>query len=214
MCSCCQLALPGCFPALQPLSPKPGALQWVMVTQGQYLALGLVDRHTTGLGPLIQPPVQIPLQGLPALQQINTSIQLSVISKLTDELITTVLLLHSSPGKCYLPYAWSHPQEMGMYPSLHPDPYPPTSPHSIALQPAAMWRDQFLFQKTVTQFFNLVSKHWIGFLSPDWPQKLLQPSSMLKPQATRCECDIATLTPHNHDTSATHSKMACTQLRQ
>jgi len=44
-------------------------------------ALGLVELHTVGLGPSIQ-PVQIPLQSLPTLEQINTAAQLGVICKL------------------------------------------------------------------------------------------------------------------------------------
>jgi len=62
---------------------KPVALHGVVVTQVQDPALGPVEAHTVGLGPLIQ-PVQIPLQSLPTLKQINTSVQLGVICKLTE----------------------------------------------------------------------------------------------------------------------------------
>ncbi|KAK4826455.1 hypothetical protein QYF61_009182 [Mycteria americana] len=72
-----------CQAAFQPLFPKPVALHGVVVTQVQDLALGLVEAHTMGLGPSIQ-PVQIPLQSLPTLQQINTPTQLGVICKLTE----------------------------------------------------------------------------------------------------------------------------------
>ncbi|KAK4828478.1 hypothetical protein QYF61_026703 [Mycteria americana] len=58
--------------AFQPLFPKPVALHAVVVTQVQDLALGLVEPHTIGLGPLIQPV------------QINTPTQLGVICKLTE----------------------------------------------------------------------------------------------------------------------------------
>ncbi|GAB0180038.1 hypothetical protein GRJ2_000469100 [Grus japonensis] len=44
--------------AFQTLFPKPVALQGVVVTQVQDLALGLVKPHTVGLSPSIQ-PVQI-----------------------------------------------------------------------------------------------------------------------------------------------------------
>ncbi|CAM9632961.1 unnamed protein product, partial [Bubo scandiacus] len=44
-----------CQAALQPLFPKPVALHGVVVTQVQDLALSLVEPHTIGLGPLIQP---------------------------------------------------------------------------------------------------------------------------------------------------------------
>ncbi|KAK4815300.1 hypothetical protein QYF61_026205 [Mycteria americana] len=69
--------------AFQPLFPKPVALHGVVVTQVQDPALGLVEPHTTGLSPSIQ-PVQVPLQSLPTLQQINTPTQLGVLCKLTE----------------------------------------------------------------------------------------------------------------------------------
>ncbi|KAK4817221.1 hypothetical protein QYF61_003745 [Mycteria americana] len=69
--------------AFQPLFPKPVALHGVIVTQVQDLALGLVEPHTVGLGPSIQ-PVQVPLQSLPTLKQINTPAQLGIICKLTE----------------------------------------------------------------------------------------------------------------------------------
>ncbi|KAK4823178.1 hypothetical protein QYF61_027082 [Mycteria americana] len=49
-----------CQAAFQPLFPKPVALQGVIVTQVQDAALSLVECHTIGLSPLIQ-PVQVPL---------------------------------------------------------------------------------------------------------------------------------------------------------
>ncbi|KAK4817813.1 hypothetical protein QYF61_027864 [Mycteria americana] len=72
-----------CLAAFQPLFPKPVALHGVAVAQLQDLALGLVESHTTGPSPWIQ-PVQIPLQSLPPLKQINTPTQLGVICKLTE----------------------------------------------------------------------------------------------------------------------------------
>jgi len=53
------------------------------MTQVQDLALGLVEPHTIGLGPLIQ-PVQVPLQSLPTLEQIDTPTQCGVTCKLTE----------------------------------------------------------------------------------------------------------------------------------
>ncbi|KAK4831267.1 hypothetical protein QYF61_016737 [Mycteria americana] len=70
-----------CWAAFQPLFPKPVALHGVAVAQD--LALRLVEPHTIGLGPSIQ-PVQVPLQSLPPLKQINTPAQLGVICKLTE----------------------------------------------------------------------------------------------------------------------------------
>ncbi|KAK4812856.1 hypothetical protein QYF61_022582 [Mycteria americana] len=69
--------------AFEPLFPKPVALHGVAVAQVQDPALSLVEPHTTGLSPSIQ-PVQVPLQSLPTLQQINTPAQLGVICKLTE----------------------------------------------------------------------------------------------------------------------------------
>ncbi|KAK4832379.1 hypothetical protein QYF61_022234, partial [Mycteria americana] len=62
---------PRSFSARQLLFPKPVVLHGVVVTQVQDLALSLVESHTIGLGPSIQ-PVQVPLQSLPPLKQINT----------------------------------------------------------------------------------------------------------------------------------------------
>ncbi|KAK4806232.1 hypothetical protein QYF61_013376 [Mycteria americana] len=72
-----------CLAAFQPLFPKPVALHGIVVAQMQDLALGLVEPHTIGLGPSIQ-PVQVPLQSLPTLKQINTPAQLGVVCKLTE----------------------------------------------------------------------------------------------------------------------------------
>ncbi|KAK4833084.1 hypothetical protein QYF61_027750 [Mycteria americana] len=69
--------------AFQPLFPKPVALHGVVVAQVQDPALGLVEPHTIGPSPSIQ-PVQVPLQSLPTLKQINTPTQLGVICKLTE----------------------------------------------------------------------------------------------------------------------------------
>ncbi|KAK4808973.1 hypothetical protein QYF61_015207 [Mycteria americana] len=57
-----------CQAAFQPLFPKPAALHGVAVAQVQDLALSLVEPHTIGPSPLIQP-----------VQQINTPAQLGVI---------------------------------------------------------------------------------------------------------------------------------------
>jgi len=70
-----------CQTALQPLLPKPVVLHGVVVTEVQELAFGLVEPHTVGLSPFVQ-PVQIPLQSLPTLKQIDTSAQLGVVCKL------------------------------------------------------------------------------------------------------------------------------------
>ncbi|KAK4809855.1 LOW QUALITY PROTEIN: hypothetical protein QYF61_021315 [Mycteria americana] len=68
---------------IQPLFPTPVALHGVAVAQVQELALSLVEPHTIGPSPSIQ-PAQVPLQSLPALQQINPPTQLGVICRLTE----------------------------------------------------------------------------------------------------------------------------------
>ncbi|KAK4816418.1 hypothetical protein QYF61_016854 [Mycteria americana] len=67
----------------EPLFPTPVVFHGVAVAQVQDLALGLVEPHTIGLSPSIQ-PVQVPLQSLPTLKQINTPTQLGVVCKLTE----------------------------------------------------------------------------------------------------------------------------------
>ncbi|KAK4814234.1 hypothetical protein QYF61_012730 [Mycteria americana] len=72
-----------CWAAFQRLFLKPVALHGVVVTQVQDPALSLVEPHTIGLSPSIQ-PVQVPLQSLPTLKQINIPAQLGVVCKLTE----------------------------------------------------------------------------------------------------------------------------------
>ncbi|KAK4832282.1 hypothetical protein QYF61_021681 [Mycteria americana] len=72
-----------CQAAFQPLFPKPVALRRVAVAQVQDVALGLVEPHSIGSSPSIQ-PVQVPLQSLPTLKQINTPAQLGVVRKHTE----------------------------------------------------------------------------------------------------------------------------------
>ncbi|TRZ08032.1 hypothetical protein HGM15179_019075 [Zosterops borbonicus] len=97
--SCCCPAprdpfLPRHFPATV---PQPVALPGVVVTQGQDLELGLIEPQTTGLDPLIQ-PVQIPLQRLPALQQINCPAQRSVIHELTEDVLVPLVQIINKAG--------------------------------------------------------------------------------------------------------------------
>ncbi|KAK4819049.1 hypothetical protein QYF61_024688 [Mycteria americana] len=62
---------------------KPVALHGVAVAQVQDLALSLIEPHTIGPSPSIQ-PVQVPLQSLPSLKQIDTPAQFGVLCKLTE----------------------------------------------------------------------------------------------------------------------------------
>jgi len=63
--------------------PKPVALPEIVVTHVQDPTFGLVESHSVGLSPLIQ-PVQIPLQSLHSLKQINTPTQLGITCRLTE----------------------------------------------------------------------------------------------------------------------------------
>lgn len=72
---------PRSFPAqeLSRLFHMPGALPGFGVTQVQDLAPGLAEPCAVGLSPSIQ-PVLIPVQSLPALQQVRTPTQLVVLA--------------------------------------------------------------------------------------------------------------------------------------
>jgi len=72
-----------CQADFQTLFPKPVALHGVVATEVQDPPFGIVETHSVGLSPLIQ-PVQIPLQSFPTLKQVDTPIQLGVICKLTE----------------------------------------------------------------------------------------------------------------------------------
>ncbi|KAK4827459.1 hypothetical protein QYF61_018180 [Mycteria americana] len=76
--------------AFQPLFPKSVALHGVVVTQVQDSALSLVESHTIGLSPSIQ-PVQVPLWSLPTLRQINAPGQLGVICRLTEAALNALI---------------------------------------------------------------------------------------------------------------------------
>ena len=95
-----------CQAAFQPPFPKPVALCGVVVTQVQDPALSLVEPHTTGLSPLVQ-PVQIPLQSLPALKQINTPPQLGVICKLTEGALNPLIQIIDKDIKQNWPQYWA-----------------------------------------------------------------------------------------------------------
>ncbi|TRZ17326.1 hypothetical protein HGM15179_009775 [Zosterops borbonicus] len=64
------------------LCTQPVVLPGVVATQGQDPELGIVEPHTTGLSPLIQ-PVQIPLQSLSNMQHINVPSQHGGVHELT-----------------------------------------------------------------------------------------------------------------------------------
>ncbi|GAB0184594.1 hypothetical protein GRJ2_000924700 [Grus japonensis] len=89
--------------AFQLLFPKPVVLPGVVVTQVQDLALGLVEPHTIGLHPSIQ-PAQIPLQSLPTLKQIDTPTQSGVICKLTEGALNPLIQIIDKDIK------WDWPQ--------------------------------------------------------------------------------------------------------
>jgi len=65
-------------------------LPGVVVTKVQDSALGPVELHPIGLSPTIQ-PIQVPLYGLPMLRQIDTSSQIGVTGKLTDDALNSLI---------------------------------------------------------------------------------------------------------------------------
>ena len=92
--------------AFQPLFPKPVALHGVVVTEAQDLALGLVESHTVGLSPSIQ-PVQTPLYSLPTLKQIDTPAQLGVICKHTEGALDPLVQITDKDIKPNWPEYWA-----------------------------------------------------------------------------------------------------------
>ena len=58
-------------------------LHGVVVPQVQDLALGLVEPHTVGLSPSVQ-PTQIPLQSPPTLKHINAHTEFGVVCKFCE----------------------------------------------------------------------------------------------------------------------------------
>ncbi|KAK4815655.1 hypothetical protein QYF61_005217 [Mycteria americana] len=68
-----------CWVVFQPLFSQPVALHGVAVAQVQDLALGLVEPHTIGPSPSIQP-----VQSFPTHKQINTPAQLGVVCRLIE----------------------------------------------------------------------------------------------------------------------------------
>ena len=72
-------------------------VQWGCCDQGAGLALGLVELHSIGLSPAIQ-PVQIPLQGLSIPRQINTSSQLGITYNLTKSVFIPPIQIINKDG--------------------------------------------------------------------------------------------------------------------
>ncbi|KAJ7410925.1 integral membrane protein dgcr2 idd [Pitangus sulphuratus] len=92
-----------CQAAFQPLCQNLVTLHGIFVTRGQDLSLCLIEPHPSGLYPWIQ-PVQIPLQSLPALQQINSPIQLGIICKMTEGALSPLIQIVDEDIK----RDWSH----------------------------------------------------------------------------------------------------------
>ncbi|KAK4818760.1 hypothetical protein QYF61_018932 [Mycteria americana] len=133
-----------CQAAFQPLFPKPVALHGVAVAQVQDPALGLVEPHTTGPSPSIQ-PVQVHLQSLPTLKQINTPAQLGVVCKLTegalDPLIQIIALGDATCDRPPSGFNSIHHHSLG--PAVQPVLYPAKS------TPVQAMSSQFLQENAV-----------------------------------------------------------------
>ena len=68
------------------------------------LAPGLFKMYTIHLTSLIQ-PVQVPLEGLPTPRQIDTSSQLGIIRKLTEDVLSPLIqVLHRDTKQHRLHY--------------------------------------------------------------------------------------------------------------
>ncbi|KAK4822320.1 hypothetical protein QYF61_013019 [Mycteria americana] len=152
-----------CWAAFQPLFPKPVALHGVAVTQVRDPALSLVEPHTTDLSPSIQ-PVQVPLQSLPALQQINTPTQLGVICKLTEGALDPLVQIIDKDIK----QNWPQHRALGNTTCDRP----PTGVNSIhhhslgpAIQPVLYPAKRTPVQARSSQFLqeNAVGNHVKGF---------------------------------------------------
>ncbi|KAK4826724.1 hypothetical protein QYF61_010977 [Mycteria americana] len=152
-----------CWATFQPLFPKPAVLHGVVVTQVQDLALSLVEPHTIGLGPSIQ-PVQVPLQSLPPLKQINTPTQLGVICKLTEDALNPFIQIIDKDIK----QDWPQHRALG---NTACD-WPPTGVNSIhhhslgpATQPVLYPAKSTPIQAMSSQFLqeNAVGNHVKGF---------------------------------------------------
>lgn len=80
------------YTVFQSLCPKPVALPEVIVAEVQDSALGPVELHPIGLSPVIQ-PVHIRSWGLPTFRQIDTAFQLGIICKLTEGVLSALILV-------------------------------------------------------------------------------------------------------------------------
>ncbi|KAK4832875.1 hypothetical protein QYF61_025971 [Mycteria americana] len=152
-----------CQAALQPLFPKPVALHGVVVIQAQDLALSLVEHHTVGLGPSIQ-PVRVPLQALPAFKEVNTPTQLSVTCKLTEDALDLLVQIIDKDMK----QNWPQHRALGNTACDRP-PVGVNSIHhhslGLAIQPVFYPAKRTPIQATSSQFFqeNAVGNSVKGF---------------------------------------------------
>ncbi|TRZ25240.1 hypothetical protein HGM15179_001926 [Zosterops borbonicus] len=78
--------------------PCPGVLHVVIVAKVLDPELGLVEPRASGPHPFIQ-PVQVPLQGLPTLQQINTLAQLDVAHEFMEGTLDDLIRINSKDIK-------------------------------------------------------------------------------------------------------------------
>ncbi|KAK4820465.1 LOW QUALITY PROTEIN: hypothetical protein QYF61_027747 [Mycteria americana] len=152
--------------AFQPLFPKPVALHGVVVTQVQDPALSLVEPHTVGLGPSIQ-PVQVPLQSLPLLKQINTPTQLGVVCKLAEGALDPFVQIIDKDIK----QNWPQHRALGNTTCDRP----PTGVNSVhhnslglAIQPVLYPAKNMLIQAMSSQFLqeNALGNERPAFLDP------------------------------------------------
>ncbi|PKU46701.1 hypothetical protein llap_3018 [Limosa lapponica baueri] len=90
--------------ALNPFSSHPVFVPEIAVTHVQNLALDLVELHEILAGPPLK-PVKIPLDGISALQRMNSSTQLGVISKLAEGALNpTFHVVEKNVRQCQFQY--------------------------------------------------------------------------------------------------------------
>ena len=72
---------------LNPFSSQPVFVLGIAPTHVQDLALGLAEPHEVHTGPPLK-PAQVPLDGIPALQCVDCTMQLGVVGKLAEAAIS------------------------------------------------------------------------------------------------------------------------------
>ncbi|PKU46981.1 rna-directed dna polymerase from mobile element hypothetical protein [Limosa lapponica baueri] len=84
--------------ALQPFSAQPVFVLGIAMSQVQDFALGLVELNEVYTGTLLK-PVQVPLDGIPSLQRVDSATQPGVIRKLAEGALNTTVYVTNKDVK-------------------------------------------------------------------------------------------------------------------